>query len=164
MTYWIRYYDITVTGTRCCGDLTLEAKLNKQICTLERLILISVTSRKHLSLIFSLLLAIPPAVENVFVESLTRTSVNVTWRKPKIHEGFEAPFTFTVECYHCINVFKCDTTVENAKFFPAKTNLDTTYVVVTGLKFNKKYKFKVISISNWFKNVSSDKWMFRYAG
>lgn len=110
------------------------------------------------------MLAVPPPVENLSVETLTSTSVNLTWRKPKIPEGSEGHFTYTVECYHCINESNCYAIVENLKFFPAKTSLSTTYVVVSGLKFDEKYKFKVTSINNGLKNVSSDKWMFKYTG
>ncbi len=69
--------------------------------------------------------------------------------------------TYTVECYHCVNDSKCDTIVENATFFPAKTNLSATYVVVSNLIFNEKYKFKVISINRHLKSVSTEKWKFK---
>ena len=124
----------------------------------------NVAASKLSNLIFSFVLAVPPTVENLSVETLTSTSVNITWRKPKIPEGSEELVTYNVECYHCINESKCHALVENLKFFPAKTKLRTTYVVVSGLKLDEKYKFKVTSINNWLKNVSSDKWMFKYTG
>ena len=126
--------------------------------------LINVAASKLLNLIFSFVLAVPPPVENLSVETLTSTSVNITWGKPKIPEGSEELFTYNLECYHCINGSKCYAIVENLKFFPAKTNLNATYVVVSGLKFGEKYKLKVTSINNWLKNVSSDKWMFKSTG
>ena len=65
-----------------------------------------------------------------------------------------------MECYLCVNESKCDTMAEDATFFPAKTNLTTTSVIVSNLMLNVKYKFKVISM-NSLKNVPSGKWKFR---
>ena len=110
-------------------------------------------------LIFSFLLAVPSAVEGLYIQPVTGTSVKMTWNKPKDDGGFHGSLSYTVECYHCINDSKCDTIVENATFFPAKTNLNATHVVVSNLVFNRKYKFKVISM-NLLKNVSHDKWKF----
>ena len=86
------------------------------------------------------------------------TSVYLTWQEPVSDGGFGS-MHYTVECYHCANESRCDTIVEDAMFFPAKTNLNTTSVVVFGLKFDEKYKFKVTSM-NSLKNVPSSKWKF----
>ena len=100
-------------------------------------------------------------MEGLYIQTVTGTSVKVTWNKPKDDGGFHRSITYTVECYHCRNDSKCDTIVENATFFPAKTTLSATYVVVSNLIFNEKYKFKVISINRRLKNVSTDKWKFK---
>ena len=49
---------------------------------------------------------------------------------------------------------------EDAIFFPAKTNLTTTSVIVSNLMLNEIFKFKVISM-NSLKNVPGGKWKFR---
>ena len=89
---------------------------------------------------------------------MTRTSVNLTWKEP-VNDGGLRSIRYTVECYHCVNGSKCYTMVKNAMFFPAKTNINTTSVVVLNLVFKQKYKFKVTSI-NSLKNVPSGKWKF----
>ena len=88
------------------------------------------------------------------------TSVNLTWSEPRVDGGFNGSTKYTVECYLCVNESKCDTMAENAIFFPAKTNLTTTSVIVSNLMLNEKYKFKVISMNN-LKDVPSGKWKFR---
>ena len=112
-------------------------------------------------LIFSFLLAVPFEVEGLYVQTVTGTSVKVTWNKFKDDGGFHRSITYTVECYHCVNDSKCDTIVENATFIPGRTNLNATHVVVSNLIFNEKYKFKVISINRHLKNVSTDKWKLK---
>ena len=88
------------------------------------------------------------------------TSVNLTWNAPRDDGGFNGSTKYTVECYLCVNEFKCDTMAEDAIFFPAKTNLTSTSVIVSNLMLNEKYKFKVISMSS-LRNVPSGKWKFR---
>ena len=89
---------------------------------------------------------------------MTITSVKLTWKEPVSDGGFGSIY-HTVECYHCASESECDTIVEDAIFFPAKTNLNTTSVVVFGLMLNVKYKFRVTSM-NSLKNVPSSKWKF----
>ena len=103
--------------------------------------------------------AVPSEVCNLNIQTVNGTSVNLTWNAPRDDVGFDGSTKYTVECYLCVNESKCDTMVENATFFPAKTNLATTSVIVSNLMFNKIYKFKVISMNN-LKNVPSGKWKF----
>jgi hypothetical protein len=110
-------------------------------------------------LVLSSLLVVPSAVEEINIQILTSTSVNVTWIKPEDDGGFNGSLRYSVECYHCVNGSECDTIVKNAIFFPAKTDLGTNFVVVSNLTFNKKYKFKIISM-NGLKNVPCGRWKF----
>ena len=89
---------------------------------------------------------------------MTSTSVKLTWKEPVSDSEFGS-IRYTIEIYHCANESRCDTIVEDAMFFPAKTNLNTTSVVVSDLMLNVKYKFRVTSM-NSLKNVPSSKWKF----
>ena len=102
--------------------------------------------------------ALPSEVYDLKIQTMTITSVYLSWKEPMSDGGF-ATIRYTVECYHCTSESKCDTIVEDSMFFPAKTNLNTTSVAVFGLIFNEKYKFKVISM-NSLKNVPGSKWKF----
>jgi hypothetical protein len=104
-------------------------------------------------------LVVPSAVEEINIQILTSTSVNITWIKPKDDGGFNGSLRYSVECYHCVAGSECDTIIKNAIFFPAKTDLNTNRIVVSNLTFNKKYKFKIISM-NGLKNVPGGKWKF----
>ena len=105
------------------------------------------------------LLAVPPKVENVKIARLENgKKINITW---KIKDNnFDRPaITYTLEVYSCINQSICDDIAKNVKFSPNKTDLTTTYVVVSNLELEEKYRIKVISMSN-LKNVPKDKWKF----
>ena len=104
--------------------------------------------------------AVPLEVYNLNIHTVNGTSVNLTWSAPRDDGGFNRSTRYTVECYLCIIESKCDTMVKNAIFFPAKTNLTTTSVIVSNLMLNEIYKFKVISM-NSLKNVPGGKWKFR---
>ena len=110
-------------------------------------------------LIFSFLLAVPLAVQDLKFQILSDTSVKITWREPLDKGHSYGPLTYTVECYHCFTVSECDTTVRKAAFFPAKVNLNTTYVIVYNLTLNETYKLTVVSMNN-LKNVPRKKWKF----
>ena len=94
-------------------------------------------------------------------KQLNQTSVKITWKKPENVDdpGFKEPLTYTVKCYLCTNVSRCDTVAGYAIFYPAKEKFSETYVFINNLKFNVTYKVKVFSMSS-LKNVSSDKWKF----
>ena len=111
-------------------------------------------------LLFSFLSAVPSEVYNLNIHTVNDTSVNLTWSAPRDDGGFNGSTRYTVECYFCVNESKCDTMAEDAIFFPTKSNLTTTSVIVSNLIFKEKYKFKVISV-NSLKNVPSGKWKFR---
>ena len=102
---------------------------------------------------------VPSGVQDLNIQAVTSTSLIMTWTKPMNDGGFNGSLRYGVECYHCINETNCDTMVESASFVPAKTNFSTTFVVVSNLIFNEKYKFRVISM-NSLKNVPNGEWKF----
>ena len=112
-------------------------------------------------LTFSFSLAVPLGVQKLKIRSRSNTSVQITWDKPQNDDGFNGSFTYTVECYRCTNNNKprCDIFEKNATYFPARTDLETTRVIISNLTFNGTYKFKVYSMSG-LKNVSYNKWKF----
>ena len=76
-----------------------------------------------------------------------KSSVKMTWREPKVAEDiYIGKLTYSIDCDYC----------EQLTFFPAKTNLKTTYVNVSGLLPKQSYTFKVLSM-NSLKNVT---WKF----
>ena len=112
-------------------------------------------------LTFSFSLAVPSAVQKLKIQSRSNTSVQITWDKPQNDDGFNGSFAYTVECYRCASNSKsqCDIFVKNAIYFPARIDLEITHVLISNLKFNETYKFKVYSMSS-LKNVSHNKWKF----
>ena len=93
---------------------------------------------------FHFSLAVPPAVKELMIQE-EKTSIKITWKKPDVDESLHTGnLTFRIECDSCN---KSKTT-----FFPAKTNLTTTSVNVSGLVTNKSYTFRVYSM-NSLKNV-----------
>ena len=102
--------------------------------------------------------ALPSEVYDLRIQNMISNSVYLSWKKPVSDGGFGS-IHYTVECYHCTSESRCDMSVGNAMFVPAKTNLHTTSVAVFGLNFNEKYKFKVVSM-NSLRNVPGSKWKF----
>lgn len=94
-------------------------------------------------------------MEELNIEFKSRTSANITWSEPNDKDGFKGLLTYTVKYYRCPNKSQCDIT--NATFHTAKTNLKTTNAVISNLKFNEMYKFRVYSMRS-LKNVT--KWNF----
>ncbi|XP_028394194.1 angiopoietin-1 receptor-like isoform X2 [Dendronephthya gigantea] len=90
--------------------------------------------------------AVPPAVEELMVKK-GKTSVKLTWKKPEVDQSLLhiGNLTFTIVCDNCNR--------SRTTFFPAKTNLTTTFINISGLVTNKSYTFKVFTM-NSLKNVT----------
>ena len=101
------------------------------------------------------MLGVPSKVEQLSTHVFTDTSINITWKEPNDDGGFNGSITYSVEVFRCLSV--CNATEIKAKFSPRKNNLRSTYVIVSSLVFQQKYKIIVTSMSN-LKNVSSEKW------
>ena len=91
--------------------------------------------------------AVPPPVEELKMIQQGKSSVQLTWKEPKVAEElYTGNLTYSIECDRC----------NKLTFFPAKTNLKKTYVNISGLSPGQSYTFKVLSM-NSLKNIT---WKF----
>ena len=84
--------------------------------------------------------------------------LNITWLKPKDNDLPNETVYYDIRCYICDSNSVCNKTCTGVKFEPGQSNIMKTYVLVSGLKDDETYQFRVFPKNILNDAVAQDKW------
>ena len=84
--------------------------------------------------------------------------LNIIWLKPNHNDLPNETVNYDIRCYVCDSNSVCNKSCTGVKFEPGQSNITKTYVLVSGLKDDETYQFKVFPKNSLNNIVAQDKW------